>query len=122
MTKPFRAAVRLTGARFSVQVLQEPDDATNRDYRRDGGKPAADKLLKPCRSKKRAAVLRWFLQHPEGVRIGEAVQALSLTRSAVFSYWYFIHREHGIGYTLTNNIITPRLPPKCDVAAVFGEA
>ncbi|MCK1668667.1 hypothetical protein [Bradyrhizobium sp. 153] len=121
MTKAFSGAVRLTGARFSVQVLQEPDGPISR-YQRDGGKAATAKLLKPVRSKKRAAILRWFLQHPDGVKVGEAVQQLNLTRSAVFSYWYFIHREHGIGYTLAGNVITPRLPRNCTVADVFGEA
>ncbi|MET3995875.1 hypothetical protein ABID65_007547 [Bradyrhizobium sp. S3.9.2] len=119
MTKAF-AAVRLTGARFSVSIIEEPDGPITRN--RDGGKPAADKLLKPCRSKKRAAILRWFLQFPDGVKVGEAVQQLNLTRSAVFSYWYFIHREHGIGYTLANNTITPLLPPGCDATDIFGDA
>ncbi|MBR0876929.1 hypothetical protein JQ608_06895 [Bradyrhizobium liaoningense] len=119
MTKAFKAAVRLKSSRFSVEVLQEPDGP---NYRRDGGKPAADTLLKPVRSKKRATILRWFLQFPNGIRVGDAVQTLNLTRSAILSYWYFIHREHGIGYTLTNNIITPRLPPGCDASNVFGDA
>ena len=120
MTKPFRAIVRLTGVRFSVRVLEEPDRPTPRV--RDGGKPAADTLLKPCRSKKRAAFLRWFLERSGGVRVGYAVEQLHLTRSAIFSYWYFISREHGIGYTLTNNVITPVLPPGCNAADVFGDA
>lgn len=82
-----------------------------RPGRRRGGKPPAPALIRPLKtSSKRAAFLRWFLEVPEGRAIADAMAAFNMSRPNVLSYWTAIHRDHGVGYSLSGNSITALLP------------
>lgn len=79
---------------------------------RSGGKPAADKLLKPVKlNSKRGQFLKWFLDGNRGV--DQAMEHFGMTRNSVLTYWAALNRDHGIGYLLTGNTIEVILPVGC---------
>lgn len=85
-----------------------------------GGKPAAPRLLKPIKpNAKRAAFLRFFL-NSSITPIDDCMSHFKMTRQNVISYWTAIHRDHGIGYALANDSISPRLPKGATAANIFG--
>lgn len=45
----------------------------------------------------------------------------SMSRANVFTTWTHLHGEHGIGYTLSENVITPALPENVTFESLFGE-
>lgn len=90
--------------------------------RSGGGKPAAAKLLRPVkRNSKRARFLSYFFdnlgRHPR--RASDVAQWCGISRANVFAHWTAIHREHGIGYALEGDFITPILPPDCPADSIF---
>lgn len=89
---------------------------------RDGGKSPAAKLLRSVKPKgKRAAFLRWFLEDPTGRTVGATMANFNMTRQNVFAYWTMIHRDHGIGYALSNNTLASILPADCNSESVFKQ-
>lgn len=81
--------------------------------RRSGGKPAADKLLKPVKaSSKRGRFLEWFIAG--NGRIEYAMDHFGMTRNSVMTYWATLNRDHGIGYHLVDDNIELILPIVCD--------
>lgn len=106
-------ALRITDSRHVVPAREGKP--------RDGGKPAAKRLLKPIKpNTKRAHFLQWFLDDATGRTIGATMANFKLSRQNVITYWITIQREHGIGYTLANNTITAIMPANCDPASIFG--
>lgn len=78
---------------------------------REGGKPAAHKLLRPVKPKgKRADFMRWFIEDCNGRTVGATMANFNMSRPNVFAYWTMIHRDHGIGYTLSENTIRVQFP------------
>jgi hypothetical protein len=122
MTITLKATVRVS-PQFRVTLTTPDGPISPRAYSRDGGKPAAKSLLKPIKpNSKRARFLRWFLESEDGKgrSIGATMTNFSLSRANVISYWTALQRDHGVGYAITNNTITPRLPSKCDPSELFG--
>jgi len=76
-----------------------------------GGKPVADKLLKPVKRKgKRGDVLAWFLETGEARSIREAMAQFEASRSSVLSYLHNLNKDHGVGYTLIGDTALVTLP------------
>ena len=76
-----------------------------------GGKPVADKLVKPVkRNGKRGKVLEWFLETGEARSIREAMAEFEASRSSVLSYLHNLNKDHGIGYTLIGDTALVALP------------
>lgn len=93
-----------------VPLAREEDDQRER-----GGKPAADRLLKPVkRSGKRGRVLEWFLDGGGPRSIREAMAEFEATRSSVLSYLFNLNKDHGVGYRLVGDTAEVELPPGCE--------
>jgi len=76
-----------------------------------GGKPTADKLLKPVkRTSKRGKVLEWFIETGEARSIREAMAEFEASRSSVLSYLHNLNKDHGIGYRLIGDTALVELP------------
>jgi len=118
----------LTDRHLRLGVIQpgagKPAKAPAVDGRtnKPGGKKPARKLLKPVKShSKRAAFLRWYFDSAEpGRSIGACMANFEMSRPNVIAYWTNIHRDHGIGYALANNIITPILPKGVSPDQIYG--
>lgn len=81
---------------------------------RKGGKPAADMLTAPVKANsKRGRFLEWFLAG--NTSIDSVMEHFGMTRGNVLTYWALLNRDHGLGYTLTADTITPILPAECGV-------
>lgn len=77
-----------------------------------GGKPTADKLLKPVKQgSKRGKVLEWFLDGGEPRSVREAMAEFEASRSSVLSYLHNLNKDHGIGYVLVGDTANVTLPP-----------
>ena len=84
------------------------DDDPNKER---GGKPVADKLLKPVKQNgKRGKVLAWFLETGEARSIREAMAEFEASRSSILSYLHNCNKDHGIGYTLIGDTALVTLP------------
>lgn len=93
--------------------LCDPQLVVVKSRLRSGGKPAADKLLKPVKANsKRGQFLMWFLLDGN-CRVDQAMDQLGMTRNSILTYWAALNRDHGIGYTLADNEIEPILPAGC---------
>jgi len=98
------------GAEVPVQTLKGGGE----DTRTKGGKPAADRLLKPVQRKgKRGRFLAWFLEEDEPRSVREAMAEFGMTRSNALSYLYMLNKDHGLGYTLVGDHTTIILPEGC---------
>lgn len=85
---------------------------------RSGGKPAADRLLKPVkRASKRGKFLQWHFNASRAVE--DTMRVCGISRPNVFTYWTVIHREHGIGYALADDCIQIILPPGVTPDSIF---
>lgn len=86
-----------------------------------GGKPCAKTLLRPVKPKgKRADLLRWFLEKPEGRSVEECVKRFNITRQNVFAHWTAINQVHGIGYVQHGDTIAAQLPNGFNEETIFG--
>lgn len=85
---------------------------------RDGGKPPTSKLLRCVKWRgKRSEFLKWFLVKPR--TIDATMTQFRITRPNVFAYWTMINRDHGIGYSLSANVIAALLPVGCKAEDIF---
>lgn len=107
-------AIVLRSLNMEVPMIAINRDGTE-DTRSRGGKPAADRLLKPVKAAgKRGTFLRWFLDG-EGNRrsVREAMAEFDMTRSNVLSYLYVLNKDSGVGYDLVGDAVTVTLPEGC---------
>jgi hypothetical protein len=87
---------------------------------KSGGKRPARRLIRQLNLKsKRGNFLQWFLESEDGGTIGSCMSEFGMTRQNVIAYWTNIVRDHGIGYTLTNNTIRPVLPKGATPQNIF---
>lgn len=95
-----------------------PPDGRRVPRPRSGGKLPADKLIKPVKSKKRVAFLRYALA---GNRtFADVMGEFSVTRQNVVTLCAAIRAEHGIGYEIKGNNIRPLIPQGWTAESIFG--
>ncbi len=103
-----------------VKVLEEVDDllglpiAPARAAGR-GGKPAADKLIRPLNpTKKIGKVLQWLMTEPMICTIDDMSSNFQITRGCAMSYLSVLNKEYGIGYQVMNDKVMVTLPAGCE--------
>lgn len=74
-----------------------------------GGKPAADKVIKPLKPGKRMEAYKFFAA-PEGASVTRAMEHFKTTRSNVLSMLFLLNKEHGLGYRLSGDTATLEVP------------
>lgn len=76
------------------------------------GKPATDTLLKPLEAGTvRAEIIELIMQVGNGkCTINEVLDTFMLDRRALLSHLNMTHKRHGIGYSVTDNVITLAMP------------
>ncbi len=82
-----------------------------------GGKPIVHgnlRVVKP--SSKRGEVAKFFMG-PAPQSLHEAMARLGLTRSGVLSHLFCLSRDHGVGYTLSNDCAVLLIPEGFDLFA-----
>lgn len=76
-----------------------------------GGKPAAEKVLKPIKvGSKVHAVLEYFNKE-HGASVTEAMTHFKTTRSNVLSGLFLLNKNHGLGYVLRGDVAVLTVPP-----------
>lgn len=102
------------GAEVPMKVELEPwegGSTIEQAPAKRGGKPAAASLTKLVpRGGRRGQVLSWFLTQSGPRSVREAMAEFDTTRSNVLTVLYQLHKEHGIGYELSDDSATLLLP------------
>ncbi len=101
-----------------VTVLEEVDDLLglpiNQIAKTRGGKPAADKLIRPLNpAKKIGKVLQWLMD-PAPRMIGAMATTFDITRGCAMSYLSVLNKEYGIGYQMLGDDVIVTLPAGCE--------
>lgn len=84
-----------------------------------GGKTVLEGQLRPVNpASRRGQVARFFLAgNGQPQSIHEAMARLGLTRSGVLSHLFCLNRDHGVGYDLSGDCATLRVPDGFDLLA-----
>jgi hypothetical protein len=82
--------------------------APREKVKRGGGKPALAGKRPANPETKRGKVLALLLKTPS---VAAVEKAFGMIRSAVLTYCFEIHRDHGMGYTIDGDKINYILPP-----------
>jgi len=78
---------------------------------RVGGKPASATILRPIKpNTKRANIFAWFCDSKNSRKVADACKHFQVSRQTIFAHWTVLNREHGIGYALDSDCLTPIIP------------
>lgn len=77
-----------------------------------GGKLPAAALIRPIKAdKKIGKVLSWLLEGPQD--INKMANKFEITRACAMCYLAVLHKQHGVGYSMTGEIAHVSLPVGC---------